>query len=698
MSFLNPFAVTIGAIALIAPLIVHFLTKPRPRPLPLSTIAFVYEAMRQRRSRNRLRDILVLLLRFLAIALIALAIARPDLDKNVVVSTQESDVTAARVLIVDTSLSMSAGRGGNQAIERARAVADRYLGQQNGLVADVIFADSKPDAVFGQLSSNLAALRQSVRQTDAKPQHADAMSAVNQAAEILSVTDQEMQREVVIISDFQRTDWGAVVFDALPSDTKVQLESVASENVDNLAIARFTTPDRITVGQPVTIELTVLNHTAIDRPVRCRLSLDSFSKSVERTIPPGESTLSFDFQFDQPGWVSGSAKLLGMRDDLYLDDERPLAMQISNPPSIAVVSGQNPQRRPSSAYYLFSAAQMLQPENNSSRTIHVPTDPFTRSQARQADVLLIDHPGRLNGQTIDELAAMMNQGAGMIYFVSELADGVNLDQLQTTLGATMQLPVRFVPANRRRPRKDLSVIKVNRRERPFELFADQLDLALAPVRIGGGLDTLPTEEALQDRILASLSDRSAWVTLTSCGAGKLAIVNTDLEQSNLAFSSAFLPLLGELTSTVLAASGAKEQTNCGVPFVKRLPGQYSIDDNLIAKPSQGWHEPAEGYGTWEASATGILWNWVEPNEVGVYQVQRDGDVVYKVAVAAPASESDLTFLAAGDLDSQGGSERTVGFRGLDDDDRRNDYLWSWLLVACVIGICCEVCTLRWFRT
>ncbi|HEX2473282.1 MAG TPA: BatA domain-containing protein, partial [Lacipirellulaceae bacterium] len=77
MSFLNAWAIGIGAAALLAPLAVHFLTRPRPVSFPLSTIRFLREVIEQRRARSRLRDLIVLLLRMLAVGLLAMALARP---------------------------------------------------------------------------------------------------------------------------------------------------------------------------------------------------------------------------------------------------------------------------------------------------------------------------------------------------------------------------------------------------------------------------------------------------------------------------------------------------------------------------------------------------------------------------------------------------------------------------------------------
>ena len=54
------------------------------------------------------------------------------------------------------------------------------------------------------------------------------------------------RRELVIISDFQRSNWAAVDFAVLPEDTLIQLESVAPpEPLANLAVLRVGTIGRV---------------------------------------------------------------------------------------------------------------------------------------------------------------------------------------------------------------------------------------------------------------------------------------------------------------------------------------------------------------------------------------------------------------------------------------------------------------------
>src|SRR5262245_40958280 len=159
MTFLHPWAIAAGALALGAHVLIHYLTRPRPLRVPLSTLRFVREAVEQKRARYKLRDWIVLILRTLAVALIAIAFARPMLGSKSIASTQTpGDVV--RVVILDQSLSMAASSGGISAFERGRAAASSVLVYQRALRGNLILAGAQAKPVFERPTSNFDALRE----------------------------------------------------------------------------------------------------------------------------------------------------------------------------------------------------------------------------------------------------------------------------------------------------------------------------------------------------------------------------------------------------------------------------------------------------------------------------------------------------------------------------------------------------------
>ena len=113
--------------AVAAPLVIHWLTKPRPVRMPLSTLRFVREAIHQRRAKHLLRDLLILGLRVLAVALLALAVARPLFAPQPLAAERQAGDTV-RIVLVDVSQSMAATVGATQQIAQARTLAaNQYL-------------------------------------------------------------------------------------------------------------------------------------------------------------------------------------------------------------------------------------------------------------------------------------------------------------------------------------------------------------------------------------------------------------------------------------------------------------------------------------------------------------------------------------------------------------------------------------------
>ncbi|MEM6688947.1 MAG: BatA domain-containing protein [Planctomycetota bacterium] len=703
MGFLNPWALVVGGLAVGLPFAVHYLTKPRPQELPLSTIQFVFEAMTQRRSRQRLRDWLVLLLRCLAIALIAAAIARPLWRQSVIASVSNNSLIA-RVVLVDISQSMAAGRAGNQPISRAVPLAKKYLSSNGAgtLSAALVTVSAQPESVYQSLSTNLNVLSRRAGEIKPVPQAANAEAALLLASDLLEDAPENARREVVILSDFQRSDWGNLSMKGLPSDVRIQLESVALGNPSNIAIRRIDAADKLVVGRPAMISIEVQNDTSASRTVDCKLEIDGGESLVQReTLPIGLSTFSIEFVVESVSPKSGVVELVDpqagmLGDDLPMDDFATFSIAAQTPPKTLLVSNQHPESIPSSSYYLQRASEQLFAEPRVNR---VATDGLDEDRLNAADLILIDHAGRLPKQSIDNIIDRVRRGAGLLYFASGTVDAVNLISFSEAAASSLELPVRYLPPRAGAPRRDLVIDSLARRDSPFEIFGDSTDAAVGELHFGGGLRTEPLEEALEDRVLASLDDQSALLVLAACGGGKVAIFNTDLEYSNFAVRPAFIPLLGEVTGRLLRRDQSQTQFSCGESFVQLLPRAVGVQDELEIKPVGDWPMIDDGYGSIEVSGGGMLWSWDAPSERGVYGVYQKGNCISQVATNIPKSESELSFLKpeAFNLQERQQSDQQVAFRDATESTDDKDRFWNVLLSMCVLGLLAEMVTLAGFR-
>jgi hypothetical protein len=695
MTFLHPWAVWVGVAAAAVPVVVHFLTRPKPRRLPLSTIRFVREAVHQRRARHRLRNFIILALRTLAILLLAAAIARPLTAKRPLVNPDDPGA-AARVVILDVSQSMAAGSRGVQLFERARPAAAAYLGDSPDVRAGLVFAGAAARPAFDRLSTNTAALREDLSRAAVRPERLNAQAAVNKAAELLAVpVEPGRRREVVVVSDFQRSNWASVDLSVLPADTVIQLESVApAEPLANLAVLRVGTPGRVEQGRDVRIEVEVGNFSPAARQVQVEVTVGDSASRAEGLCPPGiRTTLAVEVPPRGTGWQVGTARILDAQDALAADDARPFVLDVRPPPGYALLTRQRPEEKPSSSYYLERALSPLTPRPGQPDARVTRLDPGQPDDAAiaAADVIVLDHPGRLGGDVVRRLVGLLKRGRGMLYVAAEPPDASNLALLAEAAGSDLRMPVEFVPPAAGQRRRDLFLADIRHDQPPFATFGESPAWAEG-LRFGGGLSSRRRDEGLADDILAGYSDRSACLVVSNCGGGTLAVLNADLMTSNLAASPAFVPLIGELSARLLGQRRAGDAVPCGEPAAVYLPATAGPIAGLAVSGPDG------AAGQLREESGGVLWSHPGTATPGVYRVTRGGDVVFAVASAIAPEESDLRPLDPSVLPDRLGTGRAVSFHSAAAGDEERDTLWAALAVGCVVCLLAELLALKAFRT
>lgn len=701
---LHPWALAIGAAALAAPVLIHWLTRPRPARLPLSTIRFVIEVVEQRRARNRLRDWLILALRTAAVALLALAMAR------LLAGQPASDVSEApaadvqRVVLLDVSQSMAAEHGSVRTFERARAIAARQLGYRSNLQANLILGGAAPQAVFDRTSSNFSALRDALAEAQPLPQRLNVQAALNRAAEMLAraTGGANLRRELIVVSDFQRASWAAADFSALPVDTAIRLESAAAaeQAPANLGVLRVGPRGRVEQGREFLLEVELGNYAPAARKVELQVSLGSSVYQLRGNCPPGVvTTLSAPATLREPGWHVGEARLLAADDALEADDRRAAAVLVHSPPAYLLVTRQPDSSQPSSSYYLQRALAPYdsrdgRPHESVSRADPARLEPETLAAA---DLVVLDHPGKLAEPTIKLLASLLERGRGVLYAAAEPIDATNLNLLAKAAGANLQLPVDFAPPAGGQLRRGLFVADFQRRAPPFGVFGESALEAVAPLRFSGGLATRRREGALADDVRATFDDQSACLVTTTVGAGRLAILNADLGASNLAASPAFVPLVGELAGSLLGQDQLAEAAACGEPAAHFLPQAATADDLRIEGPPSAANDPG-ALGELEMEKIGVLWRLPAAGPPGLYRVLDGEQTVFALPAAIPAGESDLAPLASSVFTERLAGGRSVQFRqaALGEQEPRDD-LWTWFAAVSVVCLIGEILGLKLFR-
>ena len=164
------------------------------------------------------------------------------------------------------------------------------------------------------------------------------------------------------------------------------------------------------------------------------------------------------------------------------------------------------------------------------------------------------------------------------------------------------------------------------------------------------------DTGLADDVLATYSDQSAALVVTACGAGTLAVLNASLADSNLPGSPVFVPLTGELVDRLLGRSRSGEAAASGELAVTYLPPEAGGPAGLTV------HGPGGDADTGELSDENgsAVWRWAAAGTPGVYTVRRGAANVFAPGDRHPRDRGRP------EVDRPGPAEGTIGRRA----DRR----------------------------
>jgi hypothetical protein len=707
--FHNPWAIFIGVAAAGLPVAIHFLTRPRPVSRPLSTLKFVHEAVQHRQTRHRLRDAILLTLRTLAVLLVACAIARPIVGNlGAMAGDEQADVV--RVVILDVSQSMGAVSHGVEAFERARPLAARQLEYRRGLKTDLILAGARARSVFTRASTNFSVLREELSQAKIRPERLAVPEALNLASEIFAREENTpgLRREVVIVSDFQRSNWAAADFSVLPADVHIELQSVAAaETPPNLGLLRVASQGRAEVGRELRLEVEVGNFSESPQTVNVEVVVGSVSVRLSGLCAANSSSvLTGETALRETGWQIGEARLLGVSDALAADNVRACVFDVRQTPKFALITREPATKRPSDSYFIERAlapadvvdtgAGNDRADSTGGKLPRLDPAQLDREVIGAVDLLIVVRPGRLPEDSVNQLASVIRRGRGILYVAADAADGANLRLLANATSGLLKMPVEFAPPSAKHARRQRLLAEVKKDEPPFQIFGDELPALLESLRFSGGLESRPLEGALAEELLASYDDKSAFLAGATLDAGGLVVLNSDLSASNLPMSPLYVPLIGELVQKLLGQGRRAGEIKCGEPFALALPPNAAAAAELsIAGPDPG----APVAGELSDDGAGALWKGDAAGAPGVYRVQNKTATVFATAATIPSAESDLRALSASVFEDRLAGGRDVRFHSLTRagaDER--DTLWSWLAVACVTCLLGEIAALRGFKT
>lgn len=670
MSFLTPLFL-LGLAGLAVPVVIHLIQRERKNVVQFPSLMFLQRIPYQSVQRRRIRNWPLLLLRLAALALIVAAFARPFVRRQSVAAAGAGGAREV-VILIDNSYSMGYG----DRWSRATAAARDAIGQMGPSDrASVVFFASDPEVALrstpdrGRLAAAVSAAKPGSGATRYGP-------ALKLAGSIASESPLP-QREVILISDFQRVGWQGAEGVRLPDKVTLTPKSIADAETSNLSVtpvslqrATFSEQDRVTVTGGVT------NHSsAAASNVALTLEIDGRAAQTEHVSVEPNSSASVAFAPFTPSAKNTRGTVRIGADKLLLDNAFNFTVSPKEP--LRIIIAERPGAGRDASLYLSRALALGEspPFDISTKSI----DGMTTDDLQRASVVILnDAP--VAQLTAERLGAFVARGGGLLAALGSHATWPAATGVADVLAAVPGQPIDRTSGQAAR----LGALEYG--NKIFEPFRAPRSGDFSGARFYSYRAVTPVKDA---QIIARFDDGAAALVERRVGNGRVLVWTSslDLQGNDLPLKGVFLPFVHRMVTTLASYTERPSWLTVGDVLepgrtapAPGAPGQ--IQPRVVLTPG-GERVTLDGEGP----------DVLELTEQGFYEVRAQGrDAAPPMTVASniDLSESDLTpmdpqELVAGVMGRAGGAAPAgTNVVATDQDQERTQRVWWYLLFAGVV--------------
>ena len=520
--------------------------------------------------------------------------------------------------------------------------------------------------------------------------------ALKLAQTILDESEPQYQREVVIISDFQRNGWKGDEGVTFPPGTLVSPVLISDETTPNATVASVTLRRDFFSGQErMTAEARVVRRGG-EAPVDLSIVLEIDGQEVQTQTVHLESTGSAVVTFEaftlSDVYTRGSIRI--DPDALPQDDEFHFVLSPGRAMRTIVLEGANPQQ--DASFYIRTAH--ISEEASFDVEVRRSTS-LSAADLASTDVVILNDIPFPQGAAGDRLRRFVEEGGGLLLVLGERS------AWQT--GLEEILPGRFGPA-RNHSRGAARLGRLDRSHPVFEAFAGPRsgDFSRARFFRSRDLELVP-----EGRGLAWFDDGSVALAERRLGEGTVLVWTSTMDRywNDLAVQPVFLPFIHGLMRHL---SGYQERVPwftigqvldladpAGLVFVADRETELPPDVDLVALTPGG--------GSVALPATAGP-RFLELEEPGFYPVRPPGTNParpFAVAVNVDVAESELEAMDPEELAAAvapretgvviGAGGETFSVEMQERNQERRQSLWRLLMVAALVLLLIETAISNW---
>ena len=574
------------------------------------------------------------------------------------------------IVLLDRSASM--GYAGHWA--RAQEAAKRVVqGLAPGDRASLVFFAGDVE-IAARADSARAALVAAVDRAKPGPGLTRFGPALRAAAGLLDASSAS-RKEIVLISDFQKSGWDPAQDARLPPGISLTPMSVAEQTVPNAAIAGMTFVEQPAArGVLVTASARVMNYAAT--PVAAReiaLSVDGHRVDSQRvSVGPGTSAVVTFAPFVVGGQRARVTASLAA-DDLPADDVFHAVVTAGGRVAVLIVESVNPA--PDASLYLARALGVAAAPGFDTRVI--PADRVRPEDVAPASVVVLNDTRVPSGAAGRALASAVNAGAGLFVLLGERSDWSSADP--------DLLPGRLGPAVDRSGTSGGTLGAIDFSHPVFEIFSSPRSGDLTAARIFR-YRTLTAAE----HVLARFDDGGVAVAERKVGSGSVLAWTSTLDTywNDVPLKPIFVPLVHQVMRHLGRYVDPKPWYTIGEAYDPAdAPPAGAASRNVASgsftavSPDGRLVEPVTGSGR----------RAVPLGEAGFYEIRAAGSSGESevIAVNGVIAESDLSpmdpvALTANVVPAGGGAGAAARVMTVEEGERRQSLWWYLLAVGLLL--------------
>lgn len=656
LTFLQP-AFLLAALAAAVPVIIHLIYRRRALVHRFPAVRFLLLADKRTARKFRLHQWLLLALRILAVLLLVVLIARPHLrDSNVQAAALAPP--QATVLLVDNSLSMQYRDGQETRLQRAKALASRFIQAmpaQDSMAILPLLRDRDDASTPVFFSHDQATLQEQVAAL--QPSHAavDLPSALQQALTLLQ--DSPMaRRRLLFLSDLTMRGWEDFHLSQLPMVPEhITLHCIrlgSPQRDANALITDVRIAERPLIEHaPLTITAVVHNRSATAlRNLRLDLLLGASTVGQQLVDLGPDEQIAVPFRIAAPaaGLHWGEVRLEG--DSFAEDDRFYFALRTVTPVHVLLVDGD-----PGTSLFdseIFYLLQALQPRGVLGRPLFypkpIPWEGLEQERLSAYQVIVLCNVETLTPQVRQRLSQFVAEGGGLLFFSGNRVDPVRYNAMLYR-SDTLLLPLALGPPLQRPQDQPLTIAQVDSTHEALAALAGEEALAQRGKFYRYlTLEGAPTTAGV--RVLLTLQDGRPLLVDKELGRGRVLFFasSADRDWTDLPTRTVYVPLVHGLVGYAARLAAASQRPGAMMPDAAHLAGRLEDHGATLAVHTPDGQERLARY---TRDGTQTLASYAAYTTPGIYRLVTPTGLDF-LAVNGTRAESNFEKIQAIDLQAR----------------------------------------------